>query len=151
MDNIVTIWLVAGIILILSEAVIPGFTIFFFGAGALVTSLIIKLIPELQDVYWLQFIIFTGFSLSTLILLRKRFRFSFRGELHEEEDNFTGKECLVTEETTPEISGRISFMGTTWTAITEDGVFKTGDKAIISGKKANDNMTFIIKKAKEQK
>lgn len=41
-------WIVLGIILILMEIVVPSFTIFWFGLGALVTGLLQAVFPEIS-------------------------------------------------------------------------------------------------------
>lgn len=146
MFNIVTIWLIVGIILLLSEFLIPGFTIFFFGVGALITSLLMFFIPPLQDIIWLQFIIFSLTSILSLITLRKYFNTSLKGEIFKEREDYLGKECKVVEALSEEKQGRIKYQGTTWNAISLVGKFKKGQTAIITGKKPDDLMVFIVKK-----
>ncbi|MDD3813757.1 MAG: NfeD family protein [Desulfocapsaceae bacterium] len=41
-------WIVLGIILVLMEMVVPSFTIFWFGLGALVTGLLMALLPDIS-------------------------------------------------------------------------------------------------------
>lgn len=41
-------WIVLGVILVLMEMVVPSFTIFWFGLGALVTGLVMALLPEIS-------------------------------------------------------------------------------------------------------
>ncbi len=41
-------WIVLGVILILMELVVPSFTIFWFGLGALVTGLLLAILPEIS-------------------------------------------------------------------------------------------------------
>jgi membrane protein implicated in regulation of membrane protease activity len=41
-------WIVLGIILVLVEMVVPSFTIFWFGLGALVTGLVMALLPDIS-------------------------------------------------------------------------------------------------------
>ena len=49
MENILWwYWIVLGIILVLMELVIPSFTIFWFGLGALVTGLLLVILPEIS-------------------------------------------------------------------------------------------------------
>ncbi|MBV5307400.1 MAG: NfeD family protein [Desulfobulbaceae bacterium] len=40
-------WVVLGVILVLMELVVPSFTIFWFGLGALLTGLLLALLPEI--------------------------------------------------------------------------------------------------------
>ncbi|MBA3005129.1 MAG: NfeD family protein [Proteobacteria bacterium] len=41
-------WIVLGVILVLMEMVVPSFTIFWFGLGALVTGLVMALLPDIS-------------------------------------------------------------------------------------------------------
>ena len=41
-------WIVLGIILIIMEIVVPSFTIFWFGLGAVVTGLLLAMFPEIS-------------------------------------------------------------------------------------------------------
>ncbi|MFH2123060.1 MAG: NfeD family protein [Pseudomonadota bacterium] len=41
-------WIVLGVILVLLEMVVPSFTIFWFGLGALVTGLVMALFPDIS-------------------------------------------------------------------------------------------------------
>ena len=57
-------WIVLGIILVLMEIVVPSFTIFWFGLGAVVTGLLLAMLPEIS-LKW-QLLVFsvssTGFT-----------------------------------------------------------------------------------------
>lgn len=149
MFNIATIWLILGVLLLLSEFLIPGFTIFFFGVGGLITSLVVYIIEPLQDIIWLQILIFALISIITLITLRKHFNTSLKGDIYKERDDYTGKTCKVIETVKKEIPGRIKYQGTTWSALSEEKTIKKGQEAIIIGKKSDDAMVFIIKQIKK--
>lgn len=146
MFNTVTVWLIIGVLLLLSEFLIPGFTIFFFGVGALITTLLVFLIPPLQDIVWLQIVIFLIISIVSLVTLRRFFNVSLKGEVFKERDDYTGRECLIVEGLSEKKKGRIKYQGTTWSAFSEKGKFKKGQKATILGKKPGDPMVFIVKK-----
>ena len=146
MVNITVIWFVIGVLLLLSEFLIPGFTIFFFGVGAIIVSLLLLLITPLQNVIWLQITLFTISSVLFLIFLRKHFTKTLKGDIFKEKDDYIGEECLVIESTTLKKPGRIRFQGTTWTAESQKHSFKKNSKAKIIGKKENDAMIFIIDK-----
>ncbi|OQY39330.1 MAG: hypothetical protein B6229_04000 [Spirochaetaceae bacterium 4572_7] len=146
MFNSVTLWFVVGILLLLSEFLIPGFTIFFFGVGALFTSLLLLILPPLQGILWLQILIFTLLSIVSLITLRRRFSNSLRGELFKERTDYLGQECVVVEAITPKKMGRIRYQGTTWTASAVKDSLRKNQKGIIVGKQENDPLVFIIEK-----
>lgn len=63
-------WIVLGIILILMEIVVPSFTIFWFGLGAVVTGLLLAVFPEIS-LKW-QLLVF---SLSSIVFTFFWFRF----------------------------------------------------------------------------
>lgn len=148
MLNYTTIWLIVGIILLLSEFLIPGFTIFFFGVGAILTSVLLLFIPSLEDIIWIQIIIFLTISILSLIFLRRYFKKSLKGELFKENKDYIGQECKVIEMVTKEKPGRILYQGTTWNAYSTDEKIKKNQKATIVKKKDGEPMVFIIKKCK---
>jgi membrane protein implicated in regulation of membrane protease activity len=41
-------WIVLGVVLVLLELVVPSFTLFWFGLGALVTGLLLVMLPEIS-------------------------------------------------------------------------------------------------------
>lgn len=146
MFNSTIFWFVLGFLLVLSEFLIPGFTIFFFGLGALLTSLILLIIPDLGNYPPVLIIIFVVSSVTLFITLRNKFKNSLKGENFSEREDYIGSICEVTEMITPETPGRIKYQGTTWTAISETDSFNVGEKVTIVGKKPKNPMIFIIKK-----
>lgn len=151
MFNSINFWFILGILLLLSEFLIPGFTIFFFGIGALVVSLLLVIIPPLNNLMWLQVTIFIIVSITSFITLRGKFKKTLKGELFHEKDDYSGMECKVTEIVTKDKPGRILFQGTTWNAYSNEGKIKKNQKAIILGKKPGEPMVFIIQNKKENK
>ena len=65
-------WLVFGMLLIIAELFIPSFTIFWFGLGAIIVALILRLLPDLA-VSW-QLFIWAIASIVFTILWFKFFR-----------------------------------------------------------------------------
>ena len=55
-------WIVLGIILVLMEIVVPSFTIFWFGLGAVVTGLLLAAVPEIS-LKW-QLLVFSVSSIA---------------------------------------------------------------------------------------
>ena len=72
-------WFVLGLVLILSEFIVPGFVIIFFGLGAWITALctLIGLSPTIS----IQLAIFLASTVLTLVLFRKKGQRYFMGEL----------------------------------------------------------------------
>lgn len=59
-------WILLGIVLVMLELVVPSFTIFWFGLGAILTGLLLVLLPELS-VEW-QLLIFSASSIGFTFL-----------------------------------------------------------------------------------
>lgn len=136
------VWGVAGLILLVSELLVPGFVIFFFGLGALVTAVASLLLPPVAGSIALQGIVWALGSILSLRFLRRRFSRVFRGGTVEpvgEAD--LGRTVVVTERITPDTPGRVRFQGTSWKAISYTETFEPGDRAQIV---QEDNLTLIV-------
>jgi membrane protein implicated in regulation of membrane protease activity len=137
------IWLVIGLFCILSEWFIPGFLIFFFGVGALITALCTAIIPGLDTQILYQLFIFGGSSVLTLFTLRKYLSKIFKGKYigKEQESEYSGMKAEVIEEIKPDKPGHIRFQGTSWKAICYDEVLKKGENVEILKK---EGLTFVV-------
>ena len=143
-DFLPFIWLLAGVLLMGLELLTPGFVVIFFGIGAIITGLL-SFIPGIRDSLLLQFLIWAGSSLLSLGLLRRFFTKTFRGKeiTDDGSDQYVGRTAEVVEAITQKKSGRVSFQGTTWKAITYDEDIAPGDTVEIMKK---DNLTLIVSK-----
>ncbi|TFH06505.1 MAG: NfeD family protein, partial [Spirochaetales bacterium] len=119
------------------------FVVFFFGLGALLTSLLVAVVPPIAGSIPLQVLIWLGFSTVSLFGLRRVFSGWFKGRRFGEGDTreYIGKPAKVIEAITPDHPGRIRFGGTTWVAESYTESFNTGDRVEIL---ARDGMTFIV-------
>lgn len=137
------LWALAGLILIGAEFLVPGFVIFFFGVGALITALLTGVVPGLASHLGLQALIWLASTGLFVGFLRKRFTRIFRGTLIEGGvgNNEIGRRAVVTERITPDEPGRVKLGGTTWKAISYTEVFEVGDSVDIIEK---DNLTFTV-------
>ena len=135
------LWFLLGLVLFLMELVIPGFFIFFFGLGAWVTALVCLIGEPGTN---LQILIFAVVSVLSLIALRKmiqrKFFYSKGSESEEVEDEFTGKEALVTGDFSTDNNGKVEFKGTTWKA-ESNAPLKSGQTVIIIKK---DSFKLIV-------
>jgi membrane protein implicated in regulation of membrane protease activity len=99
-------WLAIGILLIAMEAVVPGFVIFWFGAGALATALAVAL--GMRG-FAAELLVFLGVSLGSLLLwhlvLRKRFPGS--GAADGRDATITELRGKVTRRIAPEAEGEV--------------------------------------------
>ncbi len=65
-------WIVLGIVLVLLELVVPSFTIFWFGLGAILTGLLVAILPWLP-LEW-QLLVFSASSIGFTFLWFRCFR-----------------------------------------------------------------------------
>lgn len=136
------VWGVAGIALLVSELLVPGFVIFFFGLGALITAVASLILPPVAGSVALQGVVWALGSILSLRFLRRRFARVFRGDTLEpggEAD--IGRTVVVTEKITPETPGRVRFQGTSWKAVSYTETFEPGEKAQIV---EEDNLTLVV-------
>lgn len=121
MENNSLIWFIIGIFFLLSEIIMPGFIIFFFGIGGLVTASLVYLF-NISSIF-VQLGIFIGSSVFSLIFLRNTFTKLFKGNVSGQKglgEEFIGKRAIVIHEIKPNsLSGKIEFNGTNWEADSE--------------------------------
>ena len=142
LTNPAFVWAVAGIVLLVAEFLVPGFVIFFFGVGALLTALASALLPPVAGSIALQGVIWALGSILSLRFLRRRFSRVFRGDTVEgpsTED--VGATVVVTERITPDEPGRVRYRGTSWKAISYTESFVPGDRVQIV---QEDNLTLVV-------
>jgi len=130
------IWFFIGLLLALLEFGIPGLIILFFGIGAWVTALSCMLFDVGLNG---QIIIFIISSLLSILLLRKSLKKMFFKEDPDREevlaDEFIGQTAVVEQEISANKSGKVSFKGAHWEAMSEQKL-KTGQQVEIIGKES---------------
>jgi len=115
-------WIVAGLLLILSEFIVPGFLIFFFGVGAMLTGCLMLCFNGMP--VYLQLLNFAVVSVVLLFASRHFFPNIFRGKernsaLPSDDEECAGKMVEVVEPIVPEIGGKVGFQGTEWHAVSD--------------------------------
>lgn len=136
------LWSLLGLLLISAEMFIPGFVIFFFGSGAIITGFLSVLFPGISTNFALQGIIWILSSGLSFGFFRKKFAKIFRGTiLNEKIDTDLGHTVKVIEKITPEKPGRVRYQGTSWKAISYTESFEPGTRVDIVEEK---NLTFIV-------
>ncbi len=144
----VAIWLIAGIVLMLAELIIPGGIVVFIGLGAFLTGgLLFVGIIDTWVSAWLFFFI------ATMVLI-----FAFRGvtqklvggDSHiantDENLDIYGKTALVIETIGPgENPGRIEFQGTQWPALGDGQEIQTGSEVTIV---CHENISLLVEPKK---
>lgn len=112
--NMTVVWLIAMIVLLVVEGVVPGLVSIWFAAGALVALLLSLLGADV----WLQAVCFLVVSLALLILTRPLAKKYVNSRVTPTNaDRIIGMDCVVTEEIDNlRGTGAVSVDGKTWTA-----------------------------------
>ncbi len=136
-------WFIAGVILILAEFMVPGVFICFFGVGALLTGVVVWLLPDVT--LTMALLLFSFLSVVFLVFCRRFMPRSFRGVVkvdHSdiENDDIAGAEAVVTEAIAPDAPGKVEFRGSQWTA-RADRAIAVGERAKIRSRK---NLTLYL-------
>ena len=125
------VWLIAVVVLLIIEAVVPGLISIWFALGALAALLASLLHAPL----WLQIVWFLIVSIASLILTRPLAAKYVNARIQPTNaDVLIGKECVVTEEIDDVLgTGAVAVGGKVWTARTgQEGMrLAKGDKARI--------------------
>ena len=133
MNDMVIIWLVAMIVLIIVEAMVPGLVSIWFALGAL-AALVSAL---LNAPVWLQIVWFLVVSILALVFTKPLVRKFQSGKIQPTNaDAVIGKECVVVEEVNNVLgTGAVTVDGKTWTArnvdekvVSRPGEVKTVEK-----------------------
>ncbi len=135
LENPVSLWFVAGLVLIVIEAIVPGVVVIFFAFGAWITSLVTWLIPMPFEI---QLIVFLVTSVLSLVALRRYVSKWFIGEMGNVDssvNDFIGKEAEVTRAIDSENLGQVVFKGVEWQAESTQ-VLEVGDRVIITDQKS---------------
>ena len=112
------IWTVGGVVLTVSEFVIPGFVVCFFGVGAIFTGLLVCLCPGFS-LTW-QIVTFIVASLIFTLVGRRIFHGRRSGDIDDvDQDDFSGETAVVTEAVSPNHPGKVEFRGSYWTAVSD--------------------------------
>jgi inner membrane protein len=137
------LWLIAGVVLMLLEIVVPGGVVIFLGlaAGVVGASVAFGWVDTLAHSLLLWFIT----SIVLLLGLRSFFLKYFEGDSTvqnvDEEADYVSSLVEVVEEIQPYREGRVSFRGVTWQARSEE-TLAAGSTAVIT---ARDGNTWIVK------
>ncbi len=139
------VWLIVGVLLLILEFVLPGFVLFFFGLGALVTFLCSWLFqPSLNE----QLVIFLISSLASLFTLRGLIKRTFLGGSTAELDDRAiargGESVVVTQTISPPMEGKVKYSGTFWRALADERIDK-GEAALVV---SQEGLIMRVKKKK---
>ncbi len=138
------LWTLLGLLLIGAEMFIPGFVIFFFGIGAVVTGILSVFIPGIAGSFMSQGVVWIISTILSFSFFRKKFTKIFKGTiLNRNTDKDLGKAVVVIEEITPDKPGRVRYQGTSWKAVSYIEKFDVGETVDIV---KEESLTFIVSK-----
>jgi len=124
--NMAMVWLVAMVVFLVIEALVPGLVSLWFAVGALAAVLA----AALHAPIWLQLVWFFVVSVAALWLTRPLVKKYVNSKVQPTNaDAVIGRECLVTEDIDNiRATGRVKVGGMEWTARSEaeDVKFPTG-------------------------
>jgi len=143
-EAITWIWLIAGVGLFASELFIPGLITGFFGLGAISVAALrwLGIVSGVTE----SFVAWFGISIVLLVTLRQVALKWFPSErsfvITDEDVAAVGTIVDVIQEIHPsESGGRIRFSGTTWPAVSKEGVLLAGTKARLLYR---DNLVWVV-------
>lgn len=132
-------WLIIGVMLFFLELAVPGFILFFFAVGAMLTALAAWLFP--LSLAW-QLALFICASLIALFGLRDIIQQRLHtppseGDKEEDKDVMlavAGDKGVVSTAIVPPAEGRIKYSGTTWRAAADEKIEEGEIVAIVAQK-----------------
>lgn len=112
--NMTLFWLIAFVVLLIVEGIVPGLVSIWFAAGAL-AALLVSLF---SDLLWLQILVFLAVSLVLLVLTRPLAKKYVNSRVTPTNaDRIVGSDCVVVEEIDNLRGvGAVSADGKVWTA-----------------------------------
>ena len=121
------IWAAIGLILVITEMVVPTFFIIFLGAAALITAVTTFL--GFSNGLDIQLLVFAVSSALLLSLLRGRLKKHISAK--EMEPDYMGQLATVTETILPGREGKVSYRGSVWPAVADSEIAKDAAVTII--------------------
>jgi membrane protein implicated in regulation of membrane protease activity len=141
-----TTWIIAGVVLLLVELVVPGMVLGFLGASALLVAGLVWM--GWTDTWVASLTAWFVISLVLLVTLRGLFQKLVGGEVDrqtlDDESDAYGEIVEVVETITPEKQGRIRYRGSTWLAACPDQTIDAGVKAMLAYR---DNLVWVVERA----
>jgi membrane protein implicated in regulation of membrane protease activity len=137
-----TMWAVAGLILLVLEALMPGIFLLFFGLGALTVALITWLVPGMA--VWLQWMLFATATVLFVLALRNQIKKVFTGKRSANfdglGDDFVGQRVVVKEAVRPPQTGKVELHGSLWVASAQEEL-SIGTVVTVTGR---DGLTLTV-------
>jgi membrane protein implicated in regulation of membrane protease activity len=113
------LWMLVGIVLIITELLVTGIVAVFFGIAAIITGLLLQF--GLIETLAMQYASFGIISVATLVLARKRMTHWFRGNTKDKTEQSPSFQQDIGERATvindfQHGCGRVTLNGVSWTA-----------------------------------
>lgn len=143
--NMSLLWLIAGTLLVVSEFVVPGFIICFFGVAAIIVSAVCWFVPSISPAW--QLLLFAVIGVVLLLGCRRFMPGVFRGKTvgsngDIDADDFSGEYCVCTADISPESPGKVEFRGSAWSAVSDENI-AAGVRCVIVSR---SNLTLKVRK-----
>ncbi len=136
------LWILAGILLILGEFLIPGTFVVFIGIGALVTGIVSLLFPLTLLYQIILLSITTAISIAFgSVAIRNLFSFTVSEDLLEKEPYKNEIVPVVRDILVNQKGGRIRYQGTEWDAYTTKERIPAGEKVRILNR---EGILFLV-------
>lgn len=136
------IWIVGGILLMISEFVVPGMFVVFIGLGVTITGIVSIFFHLTMGE---KMLLLTSISIISILFGAAFLKNFFPSEVHSEslvKDEFRNEIVTVVEDIlVNQKGGRIRYQGTEWDALTSTRRISKGDRVRILRR---DNLTFIV-------
>ena len=112
-------WMILGLVLAIAEAQIPtNFFLLAFGIGGLIVGIVTGLGAVATP--WIEWLVFTLASVTTLIVLQRTLAQASHGHAHTVDD-LRRETATILEDVPANGVGRAELRGTTWSARGVDG------------------------------
>jgi membrane protein implicated in regulation of membrane protease activity len=108
-------WIFLGLALAGAEMLSPGgFYLLFFGIASIIVGALAGM--EVVTAAWLQWLLFSGLAVLSLLLLRGPLLRMAQSQPAQEMDSMVGETAVLREELQPGRTGKAELRGSTWSA-----------------------------------
>ncbi|TCV83320.1 NfeD family protein [Sulfurirhabdus autotrophica] len=125
-------WIAAGIVLVISELFVPMFFILWFGVGAIMVGVVMRVVPLSSS---MQFFLWAIFSIAMVVAWFRFFKNPDKTKAGISKEAFIGETGLITKEVSAMAKGVIRFQkpilgSDTWPVIADETI-PSGERAKI--------------------
>ncbi len=141
------LWILVGIVLIITELLVTGIVAVFFGIAAIITGLLLQI--GLIEALALQYTVFGVISAATLVLARKRMTRWFKGNTKDSTETSPSFQQDIGERATViddfhRGNGRVTLNGVSWTASSDEDL-KSGEAVWVI---ANEGIRLTVSRVR---